>query len=232
MQRAEATSRRARVRRRSEAGAAAAEPDQAAAQDQQGRPTSPPGSSSSSSTATGPGATFGGGLRDPHDARPRATSRRPSRRSRASPASARARRWSRSTTRPAACARWSAEPTSRRRRSTSPPRATASRAPHSSRSPSSRRSRRASRPADVLVPAKKTITGPRGQFKVENYEDRYSGVASLAAATDGLGQLRLRRGRIQARRHEDGCPDGASGWGSGRRSPGTRRWCSAGCASA
>ena len=103
---------------------------------------------------------------DPHHARPRASRRRPSRRSPGgSAASARARRWSRSTTTPAACARWSAARTSSSGRSTSPRRDTASRDRRSSRSPWSRRSRRASRPGRTFVSAPKTLDGPRGDVQ-------------------------------------------------------------------
>ena len=38
-------------------------------------------------------------------------------------------------------------------------------------------------PGRTFVSAPKTLDGPRGAFKVENYEDRYAGVTSLAAAT-------------------------------------------------
>ncbi len=38
-------------------------------------------------------------------------------------------------------------------------------------------------PSRTFASAPKTIEGPRGPFKVENYEDRYSGAASLATAT-------------------------------------------------
>jgi penicillin-binding protein 1A len=38
-------------------------------------------------------------------------------------------------------------------------------------------------PGRMFVSAKKTIKGPRGPFEVENYEDRYSGLISLASAT-------------------------------------------------
>jgi penicillin-binding protein 1A len=38
-------------------------------------------------------------------------------------------------------------------------------------------------PGRTFVSAKKTINGPRGPFEVANYEDRYSGVISLASAT-------------------------------------------------
>jgi penicillin-binding protein 1A len=38
-------------------------------------------------------------------------------------------------------------------------------------------------PGRTFVSAKKTVSGPRGPFEVENYEDRYSGVISLAGAT-------------------------------------------------
>ena len=38
-------------------------------------------------------------------------------------------------------------------------------------------------PGRTFVSAPKTLEGPRGDFKVENYEDRYAGVTSLAAAT-------------------------------------------------
>jgi penicillin-binding protein 1A len=38
-------------------------------------------------------------------------------------------------------------------------------------------------PSRTFVSAKKTIDGRRGPFEVENYEDRYSGVISLAGAT-------------------------------------------------
>jgi penicillin-binding protein 1A len=38
-------------------------------------------------------------------------------------------------------------------------------------------------PGRTFVSAKKTLSGSRGNFEVENYEDRYSGVISLAGAT-------------------------------------------------
>ncbi len=38
-------------------------------------------------------------------------------------------------------------------------------------------------PGRTFVSGPKTLSGPRGDFKVENYEDRYSGVTSLATAT-------------------------------------------------
>jgi penicillin-binding protein 1A len=38
-------------------------------------------------------------------------------------------------------------------------------------------------PGRTFASAPKTLEGPRGPFKVENYEDRYAGVTSLAAAT-------------------------------------------------
>jgi penicillin-binding protein 1A len=38
-------------------------------------------------------------------------------------------------------------------------------------------------PGRTFASAPKTLHGPRGNFKVENYEDRYSGSASLATAT-------------------------------------------------
>jgi penicillin-binding protein 1A len=38
-------------------------------------------------------------------------------------------------------------------------------------------------PGRTFVSAKKTVDGSRGPFEVENYEDRYSGVISLAGAT-------------------------------------------------
>jgi penicillin-binding protein 1A len=38
-------------------------------------------------------------------------------------------------------------------------------------------------PGRTFVSAKKRLTGPRGPFLVENYEDRYSGIISLAGAT-------------------------------------------------
>jgi penicillin-binding protein 1A len=38
-------------------------------------------------------------------------------------------------------------------------------------------------PGRTFVSSPKTLSGPRGDFKVENYEDRYSGVTSLATAT-------------------------------------------------
>ena len=38
-------------------------------------------------------------------------------------------------------------------------------------------------PGRTFASAPKTLDGPRGPFKVENYEDRYAGVTSLAAAT-------------------------------------------------
>ncbi len=38
-------------------------------------------------------------------------------------------------------------------------------------------------PDRTFVSGPKTLSGPRGDFKVENYEDRYSGVTSLATAT-------------------------------------------------
>jgi penicillin-binding protein 1A len=38
-------------------------------------------------------------------------------------------------------------------------------------------------PGRTFSSAPKTLEGPRGPFKVENYEDRYAGVTSLAAAT-------------------------------------------------
>ena len=132
----------------------------------------------------GSGNTFGGGLKI------RTTldlelpeGRRAGDRRRAWAASARARRWSRSTTTPAACGRWSAARTSRSGPSTSPPRATASRDRRSSRSPWSRRSRRASPPAAPSSPLRRRSRGRAAPFKVENYEDRYAGVTSLAAAT-------------------------------------------------
>jgi penicillin-binding protein 1A len=38
-------------------------------------------------------------------------------------------------------------------------------------------------PGRTFVSSPKTLSGPSGDFKVENYEDRYSGVTSLATAT-------------------------------------------------
>ena len=38
-------------------------------------------------------------------------------------------------------------------------------------------------PGRTFVSAPKTLQGPRGPFKVENYEDRYAGVTTLAGAT-------------------------------------------------
>jgi penicillin-binding protein 1A len=38
-------------------------------------------------------------------------------------------------------------------------------------------------PGRTFVSSPKTLSGPRGDFKVENYEDRYSGVTTLAGAT-------------------------------------------------
>jgi penicillin-binding protein 1A len=38
-------------------------------------------------------------------------------------------------------------------------------------------------PGRTFVSAPKTLSGPRGDFKVQNYEDRYSGVTTLAGAT-------------------------------------------------
>ena len=38
-------------------------------------------------------------------------------------------------------------------------------------------------PGRTFVSGPKTLSGPSGDFKVENYEDRYSGVTSLASAT-------------------------------------------------
>ena len=149
--------------------------DQPAAQDQQGRPTSPPGSSSSWSTATEPAPPSAAASRSAR--RSTSSSRtRPSRLSGGSPASARRRRWSRSTTRPAASGRWSAGPTSR-----SSPFNLATqghRQPGSAFKPFTLVAalEKGISPGRTFVSAPKTLTGPRGEFKVENYEDRYAGV--------------------------------------------------------
>ena len=99
------------------------------------RPTSPPGCASSSSTATAPARRSAAACRSAR--RSTSSSRTASRRSssRRWPGSRRRPPSSCSTTRPPACSRWSAAPTTRPRRSTWRPTATASPAPRSSRSP-------------------------------------------------------------------------------------------------
>ena len=106
-------------------------------------------------------------------------------------------RSSRSTTRPARCARWSAGATTRRARSTSPPRASASRARRSSRSSSPRRSSGASRRARCgrRASAIFTVPGTRrpGEVRRQQLRERVRGLATLAGGADVLRQLRLRR---------------------------------------
>ena len=152
----------------------------------------------------GTGDTFGGGLRirttldlDYQQAAEQAIAG-------ASPGSGRARRSSRSTTRPAASARWSAARTSRRARSTSPPRATASRARRSSRSRSSRRSRRASRPGGRSSRRRRRSTGRAATSRSRTTRTVTRGVDLAGQRDHRLRQLRLRRGRIQVRRHPSG----------------------------
>ena len=101
------------------------------------------------------------------------------------PPSGRRRRSSRSTTRPARCARWSAATTTTARRSTSPRRASASRARRSSRSSWRPRCARGSRRARPGRPSKQVIQVPNSieKFTVNNYENAYSGVSTLARAT-------------------------------------------------
>ena len=141
-----------------------------------------------------------------------------------------ARRWSRSTTRPARSGRWSAAPTSSSARSTSPPRATASPARRSSRSPWSPRSRRASAPARRSSPRRETSTGPREQASwSHNYEDRYAGVDLAGRRDDRVGQLGLRRGRLQQRRARTRSRGVAQRMGIRTPSRATPRWCSAAC---
>ena len=92
-------------------------------------------------------------------------------------------------------------------RSTSPPRASASRARRSSRSSWPRRCARASRPGSTWASRKKIFTVPNSggkeKFVVNNYEGAYSGVTTLARATDVLRQLGVRRGRLQGRLQAD-----------------------------
>ena len=156
-------------------------------QDARPRRTSRPGSSSRSSTATAPRRAFTGGLRisttlDLELQRAAEATikqwlgdRRP----------ARPPRWSRSTTRPARSARWSAAATTTRRRSTSPPRASASRARRSSRSSSPPRCSSGIGPGSTWTSKKQKITSKAYgcDFEVNNYEDAYAGVTTLASAT-------------------------------------------------
>ena len=55
-------------------------------------------------------------------------------------------------------------------------------------------------PGRTFVSAPKTLRpGPRGDFTVENYEDRYTGVDLAGGRHDDVGQLRVRGGRLQGR---------------------------------
>ena len=71
-------------------------------------------------------------------------------------------------------------------------------------------------PGRTFASAPKVLEGPRGEFKVENYEDRYAGVTTLAGATDDVGQLGVRRGRLPAGRHARGRARRDGRWVSGR----------------
>ena len=82
-------------------------------------------------------------------------------------------------------------------------------------------------PGRTFVSSPKTLSGPRGDFKVENYEDRYSGVTSLATATTvsdnsvyaEVGYKLVGTRAVAQRREADGHPHA--------RSRATPRWCSA-----
>ena len=185
-------------------GAAAAQPDPDSEEDQPARRTSPRGSRTSSSTATG------AVTRSPAASRSARRStwscrRRPSRRSRrASAASARARRSSRSTTTPAASGRWWVAPTSTQRPFNLATQGR--RQPGSSFKPFTLIAalEEGISPGRTFVSGPKTLSGPRGDFKVENYEDRYSGVTSLATATTVSDNSVYAEVGLQAGRHAQG----------------------------
>ena len=100
------------------------------------------------------------------------------------PTAARAPRWWRSPTRTAWSGRCTAATTTASRRSTSPPRASASRARRSSRSCSPRRCASTSRRSRPASSKKLTYTLKGGEkFTVNNYDDAYAGVRTLAQAT-------------------------------------------------
>ena len=126
------------------------------------RATSRAGSSSRSIERYGAYARLRRRPEDPHDARPRPAARgRTGGRTTTSPTpEGRPPRSWRSKTRPARCARWSAGATTTRARSTSPPRASASRAPRSRRSTSPPRSRTASRRNRCGRPSRRTSSSP------------------------------------------------------------------------
>ena len=135
----------------------------------------------------GAGRVFGGGLKItttldvPVPGGGRAGDLRPAERRRPE-----RRRSSPSRTRPARSRRWSAATTSTSGRSTWPRTATASRARRSSRSSSPRRSRRVTPPTRPSPRKKKIFHVPGSKnekFVVNNYEDSYSGVTTLAHAT-------------------------------------------------
>ena len=141
---------------------------------------------------------------------------------------ARAPRWWRSPTRTAWSGRWSAATTTASRRSTSPPRASAS--PGSSFKPFvlaealRQRHLAAARPASSK---KLTYTLKGGEkFTVNNYDDAYAGVRTLAQRDDLLRQLGLRAGRQAGRHQEDrgaGPPDGHPHAGLDQPRDGARR---------
>ena len=119
-------------------------------------------------------------------------------------------RSSRSKTRPARCARWSAGATTTKARSTSPPRASASRAPRSRPSTSRRRWRTASRPTRCGAPRRRNSSCPtraaRNSFVVHNDEGAYTGANTLTERDRLLGQLDLRRSRAQSGHQTDRAP--------------------------
>ncbi len=143
------------------------------------------------------------------DARPRAPGRRPRTRSTSTWPTRRGRRppWWPSTTRPARCARWSAGATTRRGRSTSPPRASASPARRSSRSSSPRRSRRATAPGSLWPSRKRDLHRPghpgQGEVRRQQLREQVRGHPDARRRPDLLRQLRLLGGRHLRRDEED-----------------------------
>ena len=141
----------------------------------------------------------------------------------------RAPRSSRSTTTRARSSPWSAATTTRRGRSTSPRRASASPARPSSRSSSPRRSPRASRPTRRGPRARSTSASPKTKkgrckeyFNVNNYEDAYAGVQSLRTATTYSDNSVYAQVGEQVGHEEDRATSRA-GWASARRSRRTSR---------
>ena len=110
-------------------------------------------------------------------------------------------------------ARWSAATPTTSCRSTSRPRASASRARRSSRSSSPRRCSQGISPNSVWASKKLTIDVPHSKeiFTVNNYEGAYSGITHARARDDVLRQLRVRPGRHQGRHAQGRPPGGAHG---------------------